>query len=462
MLAEGFQPNTIIYTTLLKGYCAVGDLRAAKGVLIRMAEGPIIGRPDSRTLNTFMRGCVRVGDVRAAQWAWKQLPAWKLQPEAPARCAMARLLSQALRLGKLRKMCTELAGPLSGASGAHDPSTKGTRNPCIFWERGRCERGLNCKFYHDSRWKQHDVAIHEWAARDLEIEIQVHLAHAAALLQRRKACRAALCRASALLSHEQLLDERDMKKLRRQELGREIGRISAYMAFHAPPPQGGGQAHALRAEERGASPGTLLSLEKYMSRSLLFSARLDGHALSSGCGEGHSKASVVSGLVQGLEQSFGLAQAERLHLCASGECKRRVKRCVSSSGRLRWKNIFDEELPVKMEICSGTGDWVAAQAKADVNTGNWVALELRHDRVYNIFSRMEDFVAKMNDGSLCVLPSPSALLWFESMQRVSRYTMVCPALKLGTYAMSSHTLIAFGKLEARAAIKPAHGASSSC
>lgn len=41
-----------------------------------------------------------------------------------------------------------------------------------------------------------------------------------------------------------------------------------------------------------------------------------------------------------------------------------------------------------MEICSGTGDWVAAQAKADVNTGNWVALELRHDRVYNIFSRM--------------------------------------------------------------------------
>ena len=39
-------------------------------------------------------------------------------------------------------------------------------------------------------------------------------------------------------------------------------------------------------------------------------------------------------------------------------------------------------------MCSATGDWAAAQAKADVGKGNWAALELRHDRVYNIFSRM--------------------------------------------------------------------------
>ena len=37
---------------------------------------------------------------------------------------------------------------------------------------------------------------------------------------------------------------------------------------------------------------------------------------------------------------------------------------------------------IKLEICSGTGDWVCAQASADTDA-HWVALELRHDRVYN-------------------------------------------------------------------------------
>ena len=42
--------------------------------------------------------------------------------------------------------------------------------------------------------------------------------------------------------------------------------------------------------------------------------------------------------------------------------------------------------PVKLEICAGNGDWAVAQARAD-SESDWVALELRHDRVYSIFSR---------------------------------------------------------------------------
>ena len=36
----------------------------------------------------------------------------------------------------------------------------------------------------------------------------------------------------------------------------------------------------------------------------------------------------------------------------------------------------------------GVGEWVAAQAAAQRGVARWVALELRHDRVYSIFSRM--------------------------------------------------------------------------
>jgi|AntAceMinimDraft_1070359.scaffolds.fasta_scaffold179287_1 tRNA (guanine-N7-)-methyltransferase len=40
-----------------------------------------------------------------------------------------------------------------------------------------------------------------------------------------------------------------------------------------------------------------------------------------------------------------------------------------------------------MEICSGQGEWVCAQAKADP-TARWVAVELRHDRVADAVARM--------------------------------------------------------------------------
>ena len=42
--------------------------------------------------------------------------------------------------------------------------------------------------------------------------------------------------------------------------------------------------------------------------------------------------------------------------------------------------------PVKLEICSGAGEWAVLQASADP-TSHWVTLELRQDRVYQTFNR---------------------------------------------------------------------------
>ena len=65
-----------------------------------------------------------------------------------------------------------------------------------------------------------------------------------------------------------------------------------------------------------------------------------------------------------------------------------VREYVSSDGRLDWKAFFGNELPVKLEIASGAGEWAAAQARADEGKANWLTLELRHDRVYQTFTRM--------------------------------------------------------------------------
>ena len=120
----------------------------------------------------------------------------------------------------------------------------------------------------------------------------------------------------------------------------------------------------------------------------------------------------------------------------------RVTKAISKKkGRLRWGRIFGgpvksdgggggsgsaakgskagsdksavaSRLPVKLEIASGTGDWVVAQALADVGAASWTAVELRHDRVYAIFSRM----ALQTVPNLCVLGGDAATIVGERMQ----------------------------------------------
>ena len=55
----------------------------------------------------------------------------------------------------------------------------------------------------------------------------------------------------------------------------------------------------------------------------------------------------------------------------------------SKDMNMKTKNIFS---PLKLEICSGSGEWVTSQAKQDSNS-NYVAMELKYDRVYKMFYR---------------------------------------------------------------------------
>ena len=220
----------------------------------------------------------------------------------------------------------------------------------MFWERGRCDRGLNCKFYHDTKWRQHDAPIHETAARDLELELQVYLAHAAALLQRRTACRHALDRVDALrgLIGDGAAEERDMKKMRRAELGRDAERLRAYMAGVVRCVKGKEAEQKKEKKEKKAKTAMVKGnkggeeeeeaakvaheLTSFMSRSLLFSTRLDGGGDAAAAEAGSpdcSKRAVARRLLDGLSDTFGLPQAERLGLSLAGECKRRLKRCVT-------------------------------------------------------------------------------------------------------------------------------------
>jgi tRNA (guanine-N7-)-methyltransferase len=54
-----------------------------------------------------------------------------------------------------------------------------------------------------------------------------------------------------------------------------------------------------------------------------------------------------------------------------------------------WKSslVFDNDLPVYVEICSGNGQWIIEQAKAHPEI-NWVAVEMRFERARQVWLKM--------------------------------------------------------------------------
>ena len=426
MQSAGFAPNVVVYTTLLKGHCAVGDVHAAAEVLRRMtsATPPVV--PDIRACNTFLRGCIRVGDLGAARWAWGEMASWRVTPDHTAHVNMARLRSQGLYLGELRAMLREAAPAADGAA-AVPPGAHAVRQPrqnsCKFWEEGRCERGANCKFWHDPKVAQRGAAQQQAEARAARLVQLVSLAHAAALLGRSAACRHAMTSAEALLTQLQQPaaasahaatdddtgawgdEESTSTVFRRAEMAREVTRLRAYLRGAAqPPPLGRYYQRAFVFSSRLLSEGD----GPYFDAAKLPPApplRRSGGGGSGEDGGGGAHAEVCGRLLTALRLTFGLEQAARLGVASLEQSARRLGRAVSSRGRLRWRRIFGAgkggsgggsgggggggaELPVKLEVASGTGDWVVAQALAEAGRAHWAALELRHDRVYDIFSRM--------------------------------------------------------------------------
>lgn len=83
--------------------------------------------------------------------------------------------------------------------------------------------------------------------------------------------------------------------------------------------------------------------------------------------------------------------------------------CLNTKGKVSLPLLFDDPtLPLRLEVCSGMGEWVCAQAKHEQGTANWAALEWRYDRVHQTFVRaalggINNIVLMAGDASL-VLP----------------------------------------------------------
>ncbi|CAE7513255.1 trmB [Symbiodinium natans] len=369
MKRHGIKPNVSIFTILLKGYSQEGKMNAARALLDEMIAQGVA--PDARAVNAFFRGCLYHGDVPLASDVFSKMESsWQLVPDSISLRYVVQLLSQGLRVSAIKELMKKLqkANPLTEHGGG---KTMG-RQACKFWASGTCTKGVNCKFHHDleaspesqERMQQEKVAA--MAAMNLS------MAHAAAMLGRWPLCRRALkCAEDFYESTEEggqggVGSHGLFQELSREEASREIQRISHFLNQEQPPEP-----------------------YSFLCRTFLFGTEP--------CTE---KAELAQCCVDELVRSFGLGEVLLRVGLSEEDARTSFRLCLSKKLRLRGSQIFapelhgkrkiesDPPLPMKMEICSGNGDWVIAQAKADEGLANWMALELRHDRVHQIFSRM--------------------------------------------------------------------------
>jgi len=208
------------------------------------------------------------------------------------------------------------------------------------------------------------------------ISLHLDLSHAAAMLGKWPASRSNIHRAEQAIQQpnptQSLFEE-----TRVRELQLEVQRLKEFLS----------------AEQDLSRPAP--DLNSFLRKVFIFSSRLD----ESSEGAEVEREAVISQLTSKLLQTMGLDELISRGVTTQQELTRQLGKYFCKSSRLRWKRVFQskkrkrdvkttDRCPTKLEICSGNGDWVAAQAKAEGSEANWVALELRHDRVYSTFSRM--------------------------------------------------------------------------
>ncbi|KAF0716270.1 Aste57867_2930 [Aphanomyces stellatus] len=327
-------PDVVAYTTLLKGLCGDGRLADAMSYVKQMeaAKVPL----NVRTVNTLLRGCILTGDVAVAESVFQAATTrWQVTPDVSTWEYVVALLCRNLQLKKALSV----------------------------FGRGLLACG---------------DAVGGNAA------ILLHVARAAALLGDTATATKYLAMTAAALETVQPLaaNEDDSNEggkrgwgadsesrreslavflaNKKAELRREMGLIERYLGDST-------------ADDNDDIDATLAAYKR------VFLIPLDGD---------DDGGVSPTALAHGVLDTMGLRQLLKKHRPDTVDSIEPKFAAKLKGPVLRMRKVFGtKETPLKVEICSGAGEWIVAQAAADAAAARWVAMEIRHDRVCQIFAQ---------------------------------------------------------------------------
>eukprot|EP00808_Paulinella_micropora_P014382 g59960.t1 len=341
------QPNVIVFTTLSKGLCDSGRLAEAFALLDKMEKRRL--RPNLRTYNTLLRGCVMSGDLNRARQAFARLRAnTTVKPDVSTRDMMMTLLCQGLKLDDAISLLNH--PKYTGLGDTGGALVAAAQAAAVL-----------------QKWKQAQQLLKK-ADKALQTQSATGDDGGSGGRRSKRTPEASRDRSAAVFSEH-----------RRTELQRTVSAIHAFVSSrHTRPPED-------------------MEVLQHYGRLLSFP--------SQPVTNDHEKAGQLlrQQLLDALRNNFGLdVLLENMGDGAAGRrwLEKRFKHIISpNKARLRLAHIFDNQLPVKLEICAGRGEWALAQAMQDATRANWVTLELRKDRAY--YTWAQALLAGVSN--LCVL-----------------------------------------------------------
>ncbi|KAH9160257.1 hypothetical protein LEN26_001951 [Aphanomyces euteiches] len=326
MKEAGIKPDVVAYTTLLKGLCGEGQLTKAMEIVAEMEASKV--PLNVRTVNTLLRGCILVGDVATAETIFdKTLGRWKLTPDASTWEYMIALLCRNLQL----KKALNLFGKGILASGSQVSENSSTllnlaRAAMLLGDRDTAEKYIAItRVCLEQEEKQPDddknAPVEEGGKRGRGTDSASRKESLAVFL-----------------------------KIKRADLRRELTAMEAY----------------------NHDTSALIDMFKKI---FLLPLVQDDKPLATSC-----STKVLD--------SMGLRALFKKHNMENNIEDKFSSRLREESNRLRLRKVFGKEAkayPLKIEICSGAGEWIVSQAKKDPQA-RWMAMEIRHDRVYQVFT----------------------------------------------------------------------------
>eukprot|EP01041_Mallomonas_annulata_P001445 gene1445-2782_t len=357
--------DVISCTTFMKGLCAEGDIPGALKLFADMKEAipPVV--PNIRTINTFLRGCLLTGAVNQGDAMLTRMQKeYNVKPDISTWEYVVALLCQGLKMEKAAPIIGRLRG---------DPSNAGAVAAML-----------------------------------------VNLSRASALVGDKKGALKAVQGAIEALQQDERNADQPQKRVtggkkawksdgdearlrslelyrvhRRAELSAELDLVKSFCTNLSPSRSVSAGNNVVPVNQSplttssSTSSSTTPPLHRqddvdnipFLHRVLSFSSCID-------CGRGLDNTSLVDSLVGALRVGFGFLNLNYI----ATRILHPTTTTSSSTNTNTVEMVTRTNVPLKLEICSGAGEWAVEQALHDPGS-LWLTMELRHDRVHQTSTR---------------------------------------------------------------------------
>jgi tRNA G46 methylase TrmB len=462
--------NVEMHTALLKAFAHAGQIYKADALFSTMCEPQSQVIPNVRTLNTLLRGCLWtatcihddrvVGGVVTSEKAWKMyvVKVGEESLDASSNEYSTSLLCQALRVQDamdrieifMERNQIQLKGKASFRGGDH---TSLETLAVVYMSLAKAYGLLN---RWDDTWMACQRVLNAAEGSRLRLASETVSSEVGKETRNKQTTGGKKSwNDPADGSSQRLASNSSFRSHRLSELEMEARMMLKLRSSSARSPSRESLSSSLLTRLLYFSGGGTTELDSTETRNVVIKERKDqqrrllvpawySFGLSSLVDDGSGEL-VQGGVVpdpKTVYKLFGL--------------NKNMKKMIREDGRIKFDNLFlDKSRPIDVELGSGFGEWIAKQAETN-QTRNYVAVELRADRVSQIFIKSTLLLGLDN---VCVVGSDCASFLRHQMpaSRISNAYINHPEPPTQTLGDNNHDLNAI----MNGASEPAHMLCSS-